>query len=87
MDEGGQSHTMRCSIPKARIGHQEQTNATPDPCETEMNAPCQGDANMETRGEETDLHSLPGNGELQQRGVSKRQKESTLLARNDSYSS
>lgn len=56
---------MRCSIPKARIGHQKQTNTTPGPCATEKNTPCQGDANLEMGGEETDLRSLPANGELQ----------------------
>lgn len=49
---------MRWSIPEAWRGHQQQTNTTPGPCEKEMNTPCQGDANLETEGKETDLRSL-----------------------------
>lgn len=69
MDEGGgQSHTMRRSIPGADINNK----PVKLPCATAMNTPCQGDANLEMGGEETDLRSLPDNGELQQHGVSKK---------------
>lgn len=68
---------MRSSITVARHKHQQQINSTPSPCVVENNTSCQVHANLEMGGEETDLPSLPTQGELQQRGVSKRQKEST----------
>lgn len=63
---------MKWSIPEAWRGHQQQTNTTPDPRAKEMNTPCQGDANLETGGKETDLWRRPANSELQLRGVSKK---------------
>lgn len=63
---------MRWSIPEGLEGTSTANQYISRPRAKEMNALCQGDANLETGGKETDLRRLPANSELQLRGVSKK---------------
>lgn len=72
----GQHYTMRHSIPEAQNGQQQQPNTAIGPCVTEMNTQCLDGANLEMRGEEKDLYSMPATTKVQQHGVSKRHEES-----------
>lgn len=49
------------------------------PCVTEMNTPCQDDANLETGGEETDLRRLPANASFNNVGCPKGRKNPHCL--------